>query len=140
MQTLAYAHIFLFAMNFRVVNVYLKMMFIISFLLFMSSLIVVFSLCLSHLFSTCLHPTSLNDTSQSNRRIRLTKKEIWICRIIINEALLFIILNIINPYHLLYQTFTMYMTKSPLRQLIELSFYNTTYVFILLESALTCFI
>lgn len=93
-----------------------------------------------HKIKRLINPILLNDTPQSNRRIRLTKKEIQLCKIIINQALLFIILNIMNPCYLLYQAFTMHMTKSPLRQLIELSFYNTTYVFILLESALTFFI
>lgn len=74
---------------------------------------------------------------QSSRKTRLSKKEIQFCRIIINDALLFITFNIMNPCYLLYQAFTLSVKKSPLRQLIELTFHNTTYVFILLGSSLT---
>lgn len=93
-----------------------------------------------HQVKQTINPKVMANTYRTFRMMRLSKKEIQLCRVVINEAFLFLIFNIISPCYLLYRAFTMHVIKSPLRRLIELSFYNILYVFILLELALTFFI
>ncbi|CAF1173063.1 unnamed protein product [Adineta ricciae] len=70
----------------------------------------------------------------------MAKKDLQLFKIAFNEAIIFVILSTLNPCYFLYQAFTMNTQKSPLRLLVELSVFHTSYVFLQLELALTFFI
>ncbi|CAF1173099.1 unnamed protein product [Adineta ricciae] len=70
----------------------------------------------------------------------MAKKDLQLLKIAFNEAIMFVLLSTLNPCYFLYQAFTTNTQKSPLRLLVELSVFHTSYVFLQLELALTFFI
>jgi hypothetical protein len=98
---------------------------------------------------------TLNNIRQSKRKLRpvaattigrpvqnteMSKKDLQFSKMLINQICFFIILNLMNPCYLLYQTITMNMTKSPLRVAVELYINNMTYLLIDLGFSLTFFV
>jgi hypothetical protein len=69
---------------------------------------------------------------------RVSKKDAQLHKMLANQIILFLILNIFNPCVLVYRSLTLYTVKSPLRLTVELFINNMTYVLIYLGFALTC--
>jgi hypothetical protein len=68
---------------------------------------------------------------------RMSRKDMQLQKMLGNQILLFIILNIPNPCYLIYRVFTADTLKSPLRLTIEVFVENMTYVLIYLGFSLT---
>jgi len=68
---------------------------------------------------------------------RMSRKDMQLQKMLGNQILLFIILNIPNPCYLIYRVFTADTLKSPLRLTIEVFIENMTYVLIYLGFSLT---
>jgi hypothetical protein len=68
---------------------------------------------------------------------RMSRKDMQLQKMLGNQILLFIILNIPNPCYLIYRLFTAQTSKSPLRLVIEVFIENMTYVLIYLGFSLT---
>ncbi|CAF1152904.1 unnamed protein product [Adineta steineri] len=81
-------------------------------------------------------PTIQNSTDQS---VRISKKDIQLQKMLVNQIILFIFLNIPNPCYLVYHSFTINTIKSPARLTIEAFINNMTYVPLYLDYALTFF-
>ncbi|CAF1354088.1 unnamed protein product [Adineta ricciae] len=63
-------------------------------------------------------------------RTRMSKKDIQLHRMLANQIVLFIILNMPNPIYLIYSSFTVNMSKSALQNTAETFISNMTYVLI----------
>ncbi|CAF2473148.1 unnamed protein product [Rotaria sp. Silwood2] len=98
---------------------------------------------------------TLNNIRKSKRRTRpltvadvvghrqstvMSRKDLQFSKMLFNQICLWIILNILNPCYLLYQTITINDTKSSLRLTVELFVSNISYFFIYLEFSLTFFV
>ncbi|UJR17624.1 hypothetical protein I4U23_004520 [Adineta vaga] len=86
------------------------------------------------------YPMNRINGSQPIQPVIMSKKDIQMFKIAFNEAIIFVVLSILNPCYFLYRAFTMNVAKSPLRLLVEWSIFHTSYVFLQLEFALTFFI
>ncbi|CAF3890411.1 unnamed protein product [Rotaria sp. Silwood1] len=85
-------------------------------------------------------PLAVVDTARPVEFSGISGKDLQYAKMLFNQILLWIILNIINPCSLLYQTITINETKSSLRVTVEASINNMSYMFIHLEFALTFFV
>ncbi|CAF1321066.1 unnamed protein product [Adineta steineri] len=84
-----------------------------------------------------IKPSIANIYDGPVRVSRVSKKDTQLYRMLANQILLFIVLNIFNPCYLLYQASTIYTLKSPLRRAVELFINNASYILIYLGFALT---
>jgi hypothetical protein len=75
--------------------------------------------------------------SQPNQMNNISKKDMQLIKILLNQIILFIIFNIINPCFLLYRTFTINNNKSILRQTVESFLSNMSYIFVYAGFSLT---
>jgi hypothetical protein len=77
------------------------------------------------------------DVGRFVRTGRVPKKDAQLHKMLANQIIIFLILNIFNPCALVYRSLTLYTVKSPLRLTVELFINNMTYVLIYLGFALT---
>jgi len=68
---------------------------------------------------------------------RISRKDNQLYRMLASQIFLFVILNLLNPCYLIYQSFTMYTDKSTLRTSAESFVSNMTYILIYLSFGLT---
>ncbi|UJR35204.1 hypothetical protein I4U23_027971 [Adineta vaga] len=68
---------------------------------------------------------------------KISKTDGQLHKMLINQIVLFIVLNVPNPCYLLYQSFTMHSSKSLLRSTTETFLSNMTYVLVYLGFSLT---
>ncbi|UJR16615.1 hypothetical protein I4U23_003515 [Adineta vaga] len=81
--------------------------------------------------------TTGNNNGQSIRHGKKSKTDGQLQKMLINQIILFIFLNIPNPCYLIYQSITMHIPKSPVRLQMELFINNMTFVPLYLGFALT---
>ncbi|UJR32431.1 hypothetical protein I4U23_019893 [Adineta vaga] len=82
----------------------------------------------------------INQASHVEQHIRinhLSRKDMQLYRMLINQLFLFIFLNLPNPCYLIYYSYTINAVRPLIRLTIELFISNMTYVFIYLGFALT---
>ncbi|CAF1164332.1 unnamed protein product [Adineta steineri] len=77
--------------------------------------------------------------NSNDRSVRISKKDIQLQKMLVNQIILFIVLNIPNPCYLVYHSFTINTIESPARLTIEAFINNMTYVPLYLDYALTFF-
>ncbi|CAF0830158.1 unnamed protein product [Adineta ricciae] len=75
--------------------------------------------------------------TQTSHGNRLTRRDMQLYRMLINQIILFIILNIPNPCYLIYSSFTIEDIEQPVRRTVKEFVSNMTYVLIYLGFALT---
>ncbi|CAF1089011.1 unnamed protein product [Adineta ricciae] len=68
---------------------------------------------------------------------RMSKKDVQLHRMLANQIILFVILNMPNPIYLIYSSFTVNMSKSALQSAAETFVSNMTYLLIYLGFSLT---
>ncbi|CAF0789631.1 unnamed protein product [Adineta ricciae] len=68
---------------------------------------------------------------------RLSRKDLQLHRMLANQIVLFVILNVPNPAYLIYQSITLRLLDSPLRRTSEVFAESMTYVLIYLGFSLT---
>jgi hypothetical protein len=74
----------------------------------------------------------------SVRIVRMSRKDAQLHKMLANQIILFLILNIFNPCDLIYHSLTFYTIKSSLRRTVELFINNITYMLVYLGFSLTC--
>ncbi|CAF3687210.1 unnamed protein product [Adineta steineri] len=84
-----------------------------------------------------ISPTTQNSNDRSVRSNRISKKDSQLYKMLVNQIILFIFLNIPNPCYLVYHSLTINVLKSPLHSTIESFISNMTYVPLYLGFALT---
>ncbi|CAF4269231.1 unnamed protein product [Adineta steineri] len=84
-----------------------------------------------------ISPTTQNSNDRSVRSNRISKKDSQLHKMLVNQIILFIFLNIPNPCYFVYHSLTINVLKSPLRSTIESFINNMTYVPLYLGFALT---
>ncbi|CAF0796000.1 unnamed protein product [Adineta steineri] len=77
------------------------------------------------------------DTGRSKKSGKMSKKDVQLHRMLANQIILFIILNLPNPCYLVYRSLTITLVKSPFRKATETFLSNMTYVLIYLGFSLT---
>ncbi|CAF0947894.1 unnamed protein product [Adineta steineri] len=82
-------------------------------------------------------PAPGNNDAQANQTGRMSKKDAQLHKMLANQILLFLILNIPNPCYLVYQSFIVNSELSPLRRASESFASNMTYVLVYLGFSLT---
>jgi hypothetical protein len=87
-----------------------------------------------------LKPVTIISGGRPVQNTEMLKKDLQISKMLFNQICVFIILNLMNPCYLLYQTITTNMIKSPLRLTVELFINNMTYILIYLGFSLTFFV
>ncbi|CAF3526131.1 unnamed protein product [Rotaria sp. Silwood1] len=85
-------------------------------------------------------PLTIVNVSQTEQLTRLSRRDLHFSKMLLYQICLWIILNIPNPCYLLYQTITIYDTKSLLRLTIESFISNMSYFLIYIEFSLTFFV
>ncbi|CAF4278177.1 unnamed protein product, partial [Adineta steineri] len=84
-----------------------------------------------------IEPTTKNPDGKSIPTSKISKKDVQLQKMLANQIILFIFLNIPNPCYLVYRTLTINVTKSSVRLTIEAFINNMTYVPLYLGFALT---
>ncbi|CAF0795886.1 unnamed protein product [Adineta steineri] len=84
-----------------------------------------------------IEPTTKNPDGKSIPTSKISKKDVQLQKMLANQIILFIFLNIPNPCYLVYRTLTINVTKSSARLTIEAFINNMTYVPLYLGFALT---
>ncbi|CAF1186004.1 unnamed protein product [Adineta ricciae] len=80
---------------------------------------------------------SVRGYTQTSHGNRLTRRDMQLYRMLINQIILFTILNIPNPCYLIYNSFTIEDVEQPVRQTVTVFVSNMTYVLIYFGFALT---
>ncbi|CAF3667696.1 unnamed protein product [Adineta steineri] len=104
------------------------------------SLMIIFGLLTAnnvHRTGKTIAPTTQNLNNKSVRPGKISMKDVQLHKMLVNQLLLFIFLNIPNPCYLVYRVFTMNNYKSSLQLSIETFVSNMTYVVLYLGFALT---
>ncbi|UJR24503.1 hypothetical protein I4U23_005878 [Adineta vaga] len=84
-----------------------------------------------------IHQTKKRVDIGANQRTKISKKDLQLHRMLANQIILFIILNMPNPIYLVYYSITLQDVKSSLRRAGESFASNMTYVLIYLGFSLT---
>ena len=80
--------------------------------------------------------TAINENGSAPTR-KMSRKDAQLQKMLANQIVAFVILNLLNPCFLLYQSFTVDTVKSPLLSTVDTFISNMTYVLVYLGFALT---
>ncbi|CAF1033204.1 unnamed protein product [Adineta steineri] len=90
-----------------------------------------------HLTKKRVDAAPTTNAGQAKKDGKMSKKDVQLHRMLANQIILFIILNLPNPVYLIYSSVTINVAKSPFRKATETFVSNMTYVLIYFGFSLT---
>ena len=84
-----------------------------------------------------IHKTKMRTTGSVGQGAKMSKKDLQLHRMLANQIVLFVILNLPNPIYLVYSSFTLNMSKSAVQNAAESLGSNMTYFLVYLGFSLT---